>query len=204
MYDFIMQTFPLSSETTILDVGVGNDDRKDSNFFEKLYPYPSKITAVGVEEAPGLQIQYPGLKYYKIDGTQLPFSDKSFDLVVSFATLEHVGNRERQKQFVHEICRVGRSCCITTPNRWYPVEFHTILPFVHWLPAKYFRIICKVLRKDFFAQEENLNLVSRNIGRHFFPTSQKIRMKDFRLFGLVSNLMFYRCDESSLEREDGQ
>ena len=24
---------------------------------------------------------------------------------------------------------------VTTPNRWFPLEVHTLLPFVHWLPA---------------------------------------------------------------------
>jgi hypothetical protein len=23
---------------------------------------------------------------------------------------------------------------VTTPNRWFPLEVHTLLPFVHWLP----------------------------------------------------------------------
>jgi hypothetical protein len=25
---------------------------------------------------------------------------------------------------------------VTTPNRWFPLEVHTLLPFVHWLPAE--------------------------------------------------------------------
>jgi hypothetical protein len=23
---------------------------------------------------------------------------------------------------------------VTTPNRWFPLEVHTLLPLVHWLP----------------------------------------------------------------------
>jgi hypothetical protein len=23
---------------------------------------------------------------------------------------------------------------VTTPNRWFPLEVHTLRPFVHWLP----------------------------------------------------------------------
>ena len=26
-----------------------------------------------------------------------------------------------------------------TPNRWFPIEFHTLLPLVHWLPPEHFR-----------------------------------------------------------------
>jgi hypothetical protein len=30
--------------------------------------------------------------------------------------------------------RVGQAVFLTTPNRWFPVEVHTRLPVVHWLP----------------------------------------------------------------------
>ena len=29
---------------------------------------------------------------------------------------------------------MGRRVFVTTPNRWFPVELHTRLPLVHWLP----------------------------------------------------------------------
>jgi hypothetical protein len=35
---------------------------------------------------------------------------------------------------VHELCRVARRVFVTTPNRHFPLEVHTLLPFVHWLP----------------------------------------------------------------------
>ena len=48
--------------------------------------------------------------------------------------IEHVGGEEEQRRFVAEALRVGRRAFITTPNRWFPVEVHTRLPLVHWLP----------------------------------------------------------------------
>ena len=125
--------------TTVLDVGVTCDQREDSNFFEKLYPYIHNVTAVGLEDAAFLEQDFPGLTYVKADGLSLPFADNSFDLVVSFAVIEHVGDRQQQRAFVQELCRVGRSVYLTTPNRWYPVEFHSILPLVHWLAPVWFR-----------------------------------------------------------------
>ena len=48
--------------------------------------------------------------------------------------IEHVGGAERQRAFVSEALRVGRRVFLTTPNRWFPIELHTRLPLVHWLP----------------------------------------------------------------------
>jgi hypothetical protein len=70
----------------------------------------------------------------RADGRDLPFADGEFDVAFSNAVLEHVGEREAQRDFVRELCRVSRRVFLTTPNRWFPLEVHTLLPLVHWLP----------------------------------------------------------------------
>jgi hypothetical protein len=66
--------------------------------------------------------------------------------------IEHVGPRERQQAFVREALRVGRRVFVTTPNRWFPIEVHTRLPFVHWLPehlsARVYELTGKPWAKD--------------------------------------------------------
>ena len=191
MYRDIMAIAQPTETTKILDVGVTCDRRQESNFFEKLYPYPHNITAVGVEDASFLEQDHPGLTFVRTDGSQLPFPDQSFDLVVSFAVIEHVGSRAQQRAFVDELCRVGKQVYITTPNRWFPVEFHCILPLVHWLPPKVFRQILRWLGKDFWADEGNLNLLDQaTLWSLFSPTTAR-QIKHYRLLGLVSNLMIY-------------
>lgn len=191
MFKSLMQIADVTPETKVLDVGVTSDRRQDCNFFEKLYPYPHNITAVGTEDAFFLEEEYPGLTFVQTDGSRLPFSDKSFDLVVSFAVIEHVGSRAQQRAFMRELCRVGRTCFVTTPNRWYPIEFHTALPLIHWLPPSWFRTILRWLGKDFWAKEENLNLLSEKTMLSFFPKGTIAHKKHFRLFGWLSNLVFY-------------
>jgi len=191
MFASLMRIAKPTAETTVLDVGVTSDRREDSNFFEKLYPYSAKLTAVGLEDAAFLEQEYPGVKYIKADGLNLPFPDKSFDLVVSFATIEHVGSRQNQKAFVRELCRVSHTCFITTPNRWYPIEFHTVLPLIHWLPSQWFRTILKVIGKSFWAKEENLNLIGEIELKSMFATTSKIETSHFKLLGLISNLVLY-------------
>jgi hypothetical protein len=113
------------------------------------------------------------------------------------AVIAHVGNAKKQKAFVHELCRVGRTCFITTPNRWYPVDLVTGLPFVHWLPKSWFRQVLKWLGQDFWAQEENFNILTEKELLSCVPAGTKITKRHFRLFGLVSNLILF-LDNSAL------
>ncbi len=181
---------------TILDVGATSDTSYEhSNYLEAWYPYKSKITALGIDEgAAFLRQAYPGVRYVKGDGRSLPFADNSFDYVHSSAVLEHVGNVFQQMTFIAEARRVARKgVFLTTPNRWYPIEFHTVLPVVHWLPRKIFRRILVAIGKEYFASEQNLNLLSARQLRwmaKYIGLCDDYRVRSVRLAGLVSNLLF--------------
>jgi hypothetical protein len=163
MFDMFLRKSRVSASDTILDVGATSDRTYDhSNYFEAWYPYKDRITAVGIDDASFLEKLYPGLTFRQANGLNLPFSDNSFDFVHSSAVLEHVGCRANQRRFVTELYRVSRrGLFLTTPNRWYPIEFHTVLPLLHWLPPRVFRSVLLVIGREFFAKEENLNLLGR-------------------------------------------
>jgi hypothetical protein len=137
--DLLLELLQPGPETTVIDVGVtdapfgrGSSD----NFFEALYPWPDRITAVGHTELDRFTAAFPKVRAVRADGRDLPFSDGEFDLGFSNAVVEHIdGGRSGQQRFVHELCLVSTSVFVTTPNRWFPLEVHTLLPFVHWLPA---------------------------------------------------------------------
>jgi Methyltransferase domain len=161
MYDrFIMET-GIGEQDAVLDVGVTADrSYESSNYLEAWYPYKSTVTAVGIDDASFLLQLYPGMRFLKANGLELPFSDLAFDIVHSSAVLEHVGSFKNQVKFVQECCRVARkSIFMTTPNRWFPMEFHTILPLVHWLPKPVFRQLMRRTGRGFFAEESNLNVL---------------------------------------------
>jgi hypothetical protein len=50
------------------------------------------------------------------------------------------------------------------------IEFHTILPIIHWLPKKILRRILVMNGKGFFVSEHNINLLParqlRDIAKH--------------------------------------
>jgi len=70
------------------------------------------------------------------DGRNLPFEDKSYDIVFCNSVIEHLGNWESQVMFANEIRRVGRGYFVQTPNRDFFIEPHLITPFIHWFPRK--------------------------------------------------------------------
>ena len=164
MYALFMERMLPHNNDTILDVGVTSDRSYDhSNYLEAWYPNKRCLTALGIDDAIFLEDLYPGLKFIQGDGRDLPFDAGAFDFVHSSAVLEHVGSADNQARFLHELWRVCRKgMFVTTPNRWFPVEFHTVLPLLHWLPMPMFRTILEKTGKEFFAQEANLNLMSRN------------------------------------------
>ena len=135
--DFMQPT----AETTVVDVGAadtpfgeGEGQALTHNFFEALYPWPERITAVGNVPLPHFAQAFPQIRTVIADGRDLPFADREFDVAFSNAVVEHVGGRGDQERFVHELCRVAGRVFVTTPNRLFPVDPHTLLPFLHWLP----------------------------------------------------------------------
>lgn len=193
IYGNICAAIDFSTVGTILDVGVTADQsRKESNFFELLFPDKHKITALSDQDASWMEQAWPGITFVPGDGRNMPFPDSSFDLVFSSAVVEHVGSVENQKAFVKECVRVAKKFVfLTTPNRWHPVEFHTVLPLLHWLPKNMHRFLLRGMGKHELAEEQNLNLLDR---RGLVKLCKELHITGYtvdhiRFFGFVSNLL---------------
>ena len=180
-----------TAETTVLDVGVDEVSHGESggesgctthNFLEEHYPWPARITALGLHDGAGFRERYPGIRYVQGDACALPFEDGSFDVVFSNAVVEHVGGRERQRQLVSEALRVGRSVFLTTPNRHFPVEVHTRLPFVHWLPGSVSHPVYRALGKGFATE---IHLLSAGELRSLFTGRVRIVNLGLTLVAIV-------------------
>ncbi len=167
-------------ETSVVDVGVTDapfGDGSSDNFFEAMYPWPERLTAVGNTELGRFAQAFPRVQAVRADGRSLPFDDGVFDLGFSNAVVEHVaGGREGQRQFVHELCRVAQRVFVTTPNRWFPLEVHTLLPFVHWLPAE--------VRERVIPYEDVLEPLGPKAFRSLFPYDVRVLNRGMTLIAI--------------------
>jgi SAM-dependent methyltransferase len=176
-FALFMETIAPTAETSVLDLGVDDavfGDRSGCgtlNFFEEYYPWRERITALGLHEGARFRQRYPEVRYVQGDALALPFADGEFDIVFSNAVIEHVGGRDEQRRFVAEALRVASRAFVTTPNYWFPIEVHTRLPLVHWLPRTLEHRVYDLTRRPW--AKENSLLGPRAL-RGLFPPGVRI------------------------------
>lgn len=188
---FISHTKP-KPEETILDVGVSAFFGRSTNFLELWYPYPEKITALSHDD-PGefakFKELFPKIKLIFGDAKNLDFPDNSFDIVFSNAVVEHVGNRNEQRKLIQELIRVGKRTFITTPNYYFPLESHTLIPIVHYFPVTIRFWIYRKLGKGIWADFDYLNLLTPKQLLSLFPSKISVKLLKQRIFGIPYSLI---------------
>jgi len=193
MYKILSQNLDLEKLDSIIDVGVTADKTQiSSNFFENLFPMPEKITAISDQDTSWIENEYKGLKFIQGTVLETPFENNTFDLVFSSAVIEHVGSNINQRRFICECFRIAKKYVfITTPNRYYPIELHTAIPLIHWFPKNIHRKILKIIGKDFFADEANLNLLTKNELENICEENgiKKYKILKAYFLGFPSNLL---------------
>ncbi len=89
-----------------------------------------------------------GYKFMKVSGAGLPFKNSSFDIVISNQVIEHTPAQQKHVNEIYRVLKEGGVCYLATPNRWWPVEVHSKLPCIGWLPRRVAGKMLKRLRKE--------------------------------------------------------
>jgi SAM-dependent methyltransferase len=176
--DLFVEVMKPSAETTVVDVGVsdggyGADTYGTANFFEALYPWPDHIVAVSTQHLAVFQQAFPRVAAVRADGRSLPFDSGQFDIGFSNAVVEHLPDLESQRAFVGELCRVSHRVFVTTPNRWFPIDTHTLVPLAHWLSDERRDGVYRLLRRS---EGLGLRLLTPAGLLRLFPASTRPRL----------------------------
>jgi len=186
--DLFYKLMKPTSHTMVLDIGAEiNPDGDRLLQLIDSYPWKHKLTAINTstQHIQSIKQHYPEINVVVGDACKLPWPDKYFDIIYCNAVIEHVGDSDRQKQLAAEIMRVGNKWFVTTPNRWYPFEFHSRLPLVTWLPKHGYLLISSILsynhikkKYEFFLKNNlGLRLMTSKELQQCFPKSRIIKQR---------------------------
>ncbi|OOG45997.1 methyltransferase type 11 [Rhodanobacter sp. C01] len=116
----------------VLEIGTGSGGI--AHYFGTHPHLNCEVDAVDVHDN---RVVTEGYRYHQVQGTQLPFADDSFDVVVTNHVIEHVGDKQAQCAHLSELHRVLRPDGVgylAVPSRWMLVEPHYRLLLLSWLP----------------------------------------------------------------------
>jgi hypothetical protein len=188
-YELFMRTMKPTTSDTLLDVGVTDSEWRSGNFLEALYPWPEQITAVSTGPLTAFAKAHPRVRCVVADGRRLPFADAAFDIGFSNAVIEHDGGREDQRLFMSELVRTCRRVFVATPNAGFPVDPHTLLPFVHWLPRRQRDAWLRRTGRGRWASEQVLNPLRAADLLGVLPDGVPVRVERQRMLGMTSVLI---------------
>ena len=190
----IKRIIDLKMINSCLDIGGTNDfSRKSSNLIIKSLNEINILKSISTQK-----IDFPFFNIILTKSITDNFSNDeiskmSSDLVISSATIEHVGNEKNQIKMISNIIKLSKKyIVITTPNRLYPIEFHTKIPLIHWLPKNLHRFILKIFGINLLSKEKNLNLLSKDELKKILENFNNLidfQIEKLSLFGCVSNFI---------------
>jgi len=191
--DIINDQIILNNINEVLDIGTTNDTKnKSSNFIVKNLKNVKNFYSISDQLITSSFFKKTLQKSITENFSEYEIENLKSDLVISNATIEHVGNYDNQKAMINNMIKLSKKMIIiSTPNRYHPLEFHTKIPFIHWLPKNIHRKILKNIGLTFFSKEENLNLLSKSDFNSFVENEKvKSEFRYIKFLFLKSNLIF--------------
>ena len=176
----------------ILDIGTTQDNYPSSNLIIKNLNNFQKYKSISDQKIKSNFFSKSLQKSITQELSSNEIEEFSSDVVISNATIEHVGNYLEQVKMIENIIKLTKKVfIIITPNRMHPIEFHSKIPFLHWLPKNLHRKILSKVGLEYFSKEENLNLLKSsdliNMMKNFETVKYHLSYSRFLLF--KSNLI---------------
>ena len=128
----------------VLDMGCG-----DGNLIEAFlayghdlygYDFPYREESLKARLLPIFGDAYDDHLRMMTDERVIPFADSSFDVIYANQVFEHVRFLDAMVAECARVLKPGGVLVALFPFVTYPIEGHTLIPFVHWLPPGKSRI----------------------------------------------------------------
>lgn len=183
----------LEGPITILDVG------GTMNFWNRVAALPPNIHKIILLNQFSQQISRPDFLSIIGDARDMnQFSDKEFDIVFSNSVIEHLGTLEEQRKMADEVRRVGKRYFVQTPNKYFPIEPHFLVPLFQFFPLKmktwliqHFDLGWRKKAPDYNSAikiANEIRLLSMKELINLFPEGQLI---EERFLGLIKSFIIY-------------
>lgn len=199
IFEIIKKNINLNNVNSVLDVGTTSDNLLESSNYLikqlKSIKIKKSISDQKISNDNFFDITFNGSI---TENLNYNFENLRSDLLVCSATIEHLGSLSDIKKGVNNIVNLSNKYfVITTPNRYHPIEFHTKIPFIHFLPKKIHRKLLMLFGHEFFSKEENLNLLSKKNLINLMGDYKNISytINEIKLFGFVSNFIIVGTKE---------
>jgi len=121
--------FPEFTDMSVIDLG-GTAD-----FWASIPRRPAHLTVLNPAVGSGSLLPWADLVVGDACIPPDALAGRSFDLVYSNSTIEHVGGHSRRQLFAEVVRRLGDHMWIQTPYRYFPIEPHFVIPWFQHLPV---------------------------------------------------------------------
>jgi SAM-dependent methyltransferase len=202
------QAFRVTENTRIIDIG-SEDGSAIAAVLEGTGALPRNVYIADIDAG---RVRAGAQKYGFVpvvipESGRLPFSDGFFDIVYCSSVIEHVtvpkaevwrakgaSFRRRaeasQRAFAQEIRRLGKAYFVQTPNRWFPIESHTWLPLVGFVPRAVQLATINVSNRFWIkSTQPDWHLLTARDMRMLFPDAE---IHHERALGLTKSIMAIR------------
>jgi len=159
----------------ILDLGGTQEYWKMMEYTD---PNLIQVTLINLDD---IKVTLPNFNFIKID--VLDIKDIDCDIIFSHSMIEHLDNKEKFAKIIKDS---GKSYFIQTPNKYFPIEPHFLIPLFQFFP-KWLKFWCtKIFRKELLPEVESINLLSNGDLKKLFPDAT---ISSVKIFGLTQSFV---------------
>jgi hypothetical protein len=142
----------------------------------------------------------PGVTIIRGDARDMQgFQNGDFDVVFSNSVIEHLGSLGDMRRMAAEIQRIGKRWFVQTPNRYFPIEPHFLVPLFQFMPVNLRVWLAQRFRLGWYDKIEDreeaerevasIRLLSRKELQGLFPSG---KIWEEPCFGLTKSFVIFQ------------